>query len=60
MGGRADAGAYVASLNRLSTLQPDLWLPAVPSHGQNANLYDDEWHLVIEDNRRGIAALPAL
>jgi hypothetical protein len=39
----ADAAAYFRSLEKLAKLRPDLWLPAVPIHGQNANVYDDEW-----------------
>ena len=34
---------YAAALDRLGGVQPDLWLPAVPVHGQNANLYDRDW-----------------
>jgi hypothetical protein len=31
---------------------PDLWLPAVPVHGQNANLYDRDWENVLGQNRQ--------
>ena len=54
---RAAAGgadAYVRSLDRLAGLKPDLWLPAVPSHGQNANLYDDDWAKVLKRNREAL------
>jgi len=36
------------SLNDLGKLKPDLWLPAYPVHGQNANLYDNEWTQILE------------
>lgn len=36
------------SLGELAKLKPDLWLPAYPVHGQNANLYDDEWRRLLE------------
>jgi hypothetical protein len=42
--------AYLASVDRLGELKPDLWLPAVPTDGQNANLYDNEWQDIIADN----------
>ena len=29
-----------------------LWLPGVPVHGQNANLYDDDWVKVLTRNRQ--------
>ncbi len=42
---------YLASLTRLHQAgSPDLWLPAIPTHGQNANLYDNQWTRDIEDN----------
>jgi metallo-beta-lactamase class B len=40
------------SLQRLAKVRPDLWLPAVPVHGQNANLYDREWEKILENNGR--------
>jgi glyoxylase-like metal-dependent hydrolase (beta-lactamase superfamily II) len=47
------AGAeYLTSLDRLGQVKPDLWLPAVPVHGQNANVYDQEWARVLTQNRR--------
>ena len=42
---------YQASLDRLDDLHPTLWLPAVPSYGQNANLYGDEWAAILARNR---------
>jgi glyoxylase-like metal-dependent hydrolase (beta-lactamase superfamily II) len=52
---REDADAYRAALQRLGGLKPDLWLPALPVDGQNANLYDGEWADVLAGNA---AALP--
>jgi metallo-beta-lactamase class B len=43
---------YAQSLDRLARLKPNLWLPAVPVHGQNANLYDDDWYRVLAQNRQ--------
>jgi glyoxylase-like metal-dependent hydrolase (beta-lactamase superfamily II) len=42
---------YQASLDKLDRLKPDLWLPAVPMDGQNANLYDTEWQDLLTANR---------
>jgi glyoxylase-like metal-dependent hydrolase (beta-lactamase superfamily II) len=47
---RADVRDYSASLSHLAGLPPDLWLPAAPIDGQNANLYAGEWQRVIEEN----------
>jgi glyoxylase-like metal-dependent hydrolase (beta-lactamase superfamily II) len=44
-------GAYAKSLNELASLKPDLWLPAVPSNGQNANLYDRDWEQILSYNK---------
>jgi glyoxylase-like metal-dependent hydrolase (beta-lactamase superfamily II) len=49
--GRADVKEYPADLDRLSRLKPDLWLPAYPANGQNANLYDSEWESILAMNR---------
>jgi hypothetical protein len=43
---------YLASLYRLSEPRPDIWLPAIPVEGQNANLYDGEWHEILADHYR--------
>ncbi len=43
---------YLASLYRLSDPGPDVWLPAIPVEGQNANLYDGEWHDILADHYR--------
>jgi len=42
---------YLRAIDRLAQEKPDLWLPAVPVHGQNANLYDRDWETVLERNR---------
>jgi hypothetical protein len=42
--------AYLDSINRLLPLKPDLWLPAEPVDGQNANLYDHDWDRELEEN----------
>ena len=46
------AAQYVQALRRLAEMSPALWLPAVPVQGQNANLYDDDWAKVVEQNRQ--------
>jgi hypothetical protein len=52
------AADYLISINRLASLNPDLWLPAVATDGQNANLYDSDWEDIIADNyRAGHSAL---
>ena len=43
---------YLLAINTLEGLEPDLWLPSVPSDGQNANLYDGDWHYIIVNNYR--------
>jgi glyoxylase-like metal-dependent hydrolase (beta-lactamase superfamily II) len=47
---KGDIRDYFASLTRLHNLRPDIWLPANPIDGQNANLYDNDWEHMIEDN----------
>jgi glyoxylase-like metal-dependent hydrolase (beta-lactamase superfamily II) len=39
---------FFKSLEELKPIHPDLWLPAIPVHGQTANLYDRDWDKVIE------------
>jgi hypothetical protein len=51
----SDAGKYVRSLDRLAEVSPSVWLPAVPVHGQNANLYNEEWAEVLAQNRQAVA-----
>jgi hypothetical protein len=46
-GNRAD---YQTTLERLRNLKPDLWLPAHPVDGQNANLYEDDWKEILDGN----------
>jgi glyoxylase-like metal-dependent hydrolase (beta-lactamase superfamily II) len=38
------------SVYKLADPKPDLWLPATPVDGQNANLYDHDWEEVITAN----------
>ena len=45
------------SLTRLAAIKPDLWLPASPVDGQNANLYDGDWRREIEENLRLIHSM---
>jgi glyoxylase-like metal-dependent hydrolase (beta-lactamase superfamily II) len=47
---REDLRDYFACLTRLNGMKIDVWLPATPTCGQNANLYDGDWRRVIEDN----------
>jgi glyoxylase-like metal-dependent hydrolase (beta-lactamase superfamily II) len=49
---------YRKSLDRLEPVNPDLWLPAVPVHGQNANLYDQDWAKVVARNREMLPREP--
>ena len=53
--GQGDVTRYGQSLSRLLRDNPDLWLPTRPVHGQNANLYDLRWPLVIRENRNAIS-----
>lgn len=39
------------ALSEMLELNPDLWLPSQPIHGQNANLYSGEWKKVLVENR---------
>ncbi len=50
-----DIKQYLQSLDRLAEVTPDVWLPAVPVLGQNANLYDDDWAVELARNRQLIA-----
>jgi hypothetical protein len=49
--GKANVTDYRDSLTRLQDLSPDLWLPATPVEGQNANLYEGDWKEILSDNR---------
>lgn len=42
------------SLSQLRERRPDLWLPAYPKNGQNANLYDSQWGDVLHRNLQGL------
>jgi hypothetical protein len=46
---RGDAAHYLTCLTQLATLKPDLWLPAITTEGQNANLYERQWDQVLEE-----------
>jgi glyoxylase-like metal-dependent hydrolase (beta-lactamase superfamily II) len=48
--GQLSVPEYRATLRQLSELKPDLWLPAFPVNGQNANLYESEWESVLSQN----------
>jgi glyoxylase-like metal-dependent hydrolase (beta-lactamase superfamily II) len=48
--GTADVHAYLTTLTQLVRWKPDLWLPAVPADGQNANLYGNAWELILQEN----------
>lgn len=47
---RERVAEYTRSLEVLRQLKPDLWLPGSPVDCQNANIYDDEWAIVLEEN----------
>jgi hypothetical protein len=44
------AGEFRDALDRLRDVNPDLWLPAVPVNGQNANLDVGEWSTILAWN----------
>jgi glyoxylase-like metal-dependent hydrolase (beta-lactamase superfamily II) len=48
---KADPLDHADSLDVLGRVKPDLWLPANPEDGQNANMYDSEWADLIRSNR---------
>jgi hypothetical protein len=43
---------YLASVSRLTDPKPDLWLPAHPVDGRNANLYDGDWQEIVDESLR--------
>lgn len=43
---------YLLSINRLESIKPDLWAPAVSAEDQNVHLYDNEWKYIISNNYR--------
>ncbi len=51
---RFDPRVYEPTLRRLEQTAPDLWLPAHPVHGQNANLYDHDWRDVLREHRSSL------
>jgi hypothetical protein len=54
---RVSPSPYRQSLDSLSSIKPDLWLPLLPQHGQNANLYDDDWRDILKANKRLISLM---
>jgi metallo-beta-lactamase class B len=49
---RQDTMDYLVSVFRLGDSEPDLWLPAVPVNGQNANLYGRQWRDILNESYR--------
>jgi len=49
---RQDTLDFLVSVFRLRDPKPDLWLPTGPVDGQNANLYDQQWQEILDDNYR--------
>jgi glyoxylase-like metal-dependent hydrolase (beta-lactamase superfamily II) len=49
---REDVPDYRASLRRLQDVSPNVWLPASPLNGQNANLYDEDWRDILTGNEQ--------
>ena len=49
---KGEQARYRRALQTLRPITPDLWLPLIPSDGQNANLYDDEWKEILSVNER--------
>ena len=45
-----EPGRYHASLMQLDPAGPNLWLPAIPTDDQNANLYGDDWVRILNEN----------
>jgi glyoxylase-like metal-dependent hydrolase (beta-lactamase superfamily II) len=41
---------YHASLMQLDPAGPNLWLPAIPTDAQNANLYSGDWERILNEN----------
>ena len=49
-----DPDAFQDTLDLLEAMAPNIWLPARPISGQNANLYDQQWQSIIGRNRGSI------
>jgi glyoxylase-like metal-dependent hydrolase (beta-lactamase superfamily II) len=45
-----EPSSYLASLGRLAQARPNLWLPLIPTDDQNANLYDEDWQRILDEN----------
>jgi glyoxylase-like metal-dependent hydrolase (beta-lactamase superfamily II) len=48
---RFDPTTFAQTLSRIERVEPDLWLPAKPIHGQNANLYEGDWQDMLRQTR---------
>jgi len=46
-GSPEEIDAFRESYRRLLQVNPNLWLPAEPPHGRNANCYSNEWHKLV-------------
>ncbi len=57
---RGNVNDYLASLAMLEPHPPGLWLPLIPTDGQNANLYEGDWPRILDDNRVAIKRNAAL
>jgi hydroxyacylglutathione hydrolase len=51
-GSREDALDALAALEELSKVEPSVWLPSAPWHGQNAYIYGREWKDILASNDR--------
>ncbi len=49
-----NASALLDAYDLLEPLRPNIWLPSSPVHGQNANIYGDQWREILERNRDAI------
>jgi len=45
-----EVASYRESLNRLLDVNPNLWLPAEPRHGRNANVYSLDWFTLFSNS----------
>jgi glyoxylase-like metal-dependent hydrolase (beta-lactamase superfamily II) len=48
---------YLLSIRRIEGVHPSLWLPAVPTDTQNANIYASEWNDLIAKNYGAAATI---
>ncbi len=47
---RGDVSEILDSLQRLNGLSPNIWLPVTIVNDQNANVYGNDWHDVVQKN----------